>query len=101
MRIDPIRSAAIIACMSPTVWYGNRVFVWMSSTTSVSTPSAMSRTGPILKPSWKMSVESIDAPTSLPPMSIQCALVAEKPTSTPSTNTGAKIVTSLRCVPPM
>ena len=72
----------------------------ISTSASLRRPSWLRRTGGMTMPSWWTSVASgFQPPGALPPMSIQCPVLAMSAKSSPSTKTGATRLTSLRCVP--
>ncbi len=53
-----------------------------------------------MMPSWWISVaDGAQPPGTLPPMSIQCPVLANRANSLPSTNTGDTSTTSFRWVP--
>ena len=64
-------------------------------------PAAMSLTGGIRTPSWKLSVaRALKPPGTLPPMSSQCPTEAIQQNTAPSRNTGRTRRKSFRWVPP-
>jgi hypothetical protein len=88
-----------VALMSPATIFGTREFaVAKRKMSSTSRPPAYSLTPGKIVPSWKTSTVSVEY-GSLPPMSSQCALIAEYPTSSSATKTGITIATSCGCEP--
>ena len=73
--------------MSMTAWFGS--------------PWSMTLMAGRRRPSWKISVASVDIePGTNPPTSFQWAMFAVHATSSPSAKTGMANTTSLKCVTP-
>ena len=101
-RRMPVCTPAAWAEMSPSVFRGRRTLRRITFQTSRQrSPRAKILIAGRIRPSWYISVASpgID-PGAMPPTSVWCPRLATKPTSSSSQKTGAKTVTSGRCVPP-
>ncbi len=71
----------------------------MSNTAVSGSPRSNSLTAGSRRPSWKISVASVDIdPAVMPPTSFQCAMFITHATSSSPANTGMASTASLRCV---